>query len=532
MHPEDSGSGVFEDEPEIPEEEKRQILEQIERRVEEGIQPSAAELLPRQKGLRFPLIVNLAALLIVAALICGSLLLFRVRRQKLDLETREYASAEGKILDEFKREAQEKLKEKDTAILRVLKQLGALEAEREQLAGIMELRLQEKEREMRSALEAGLEGEKQRLLRAGTSSDALDRLLLEYETEEKRRISRELEAYQQQIDSLSRARQVALLQEKERARLSLEKATQERERLLQETQKQEIELRRRLQAEQGQAAGPGPTAVSIAREQTLLAQERLVTDQICGAFTLIGRSVSDLRYEEASAELAMLKALFRDERLSALPAVRRRQDSDLQIIEALEALIAAATAMMPPVAVAPEEQPVVPETPSEQVEELRKELLEREAEAAARGRALAYEEILTLISRYQEAESQGSREELGREVARRSEGEPLLERLFQAIQGLVGEAEVAPAEPEETYRILGTVTLSRPESVTVLPIVNLSVAVGAKIEIRRILATGESVPVARGTISEVRPGKLVARIDTLAGEFQPSVTDKVYLKVE
>ena len=61
---------------------------------------------------------------------------------------------------------------------------------------------------------------------------------------------------------------------------------------------------------------------------------------------------------------------------------------------------------------------------------------------------------------------------------------------------------------------------------------DLTVKTGARVEIRRILPTGKSVVVARATITEVQPGKLVARIDSHEGTLVPSVSDKVYLLEE
>jgi hypothetical protein len=500
--PAESHSGIRAGEPEVLEAEKREILEQIERSVAEAITPPPEEQLPRNKGLAFPLFVNLAALIVVAGVILGSIWLFRVRQERLDEETRYYASAEGKILAEFRRESEEKLREKDAAILRVLKQLGTLETERVQLDRMNELRMQDKERELREGLEAALAAEEQRLRLAGASSDAVEKRLQEYEAERTRSLLEELRSFQEQIDSLTRARDLELLQEKENARLSLEKATREREMLLQESQKREAALRSQLQAGPKEGTASSGAARAIAQEETLLAQDRLVTNQISAAYALVCDALAGGRPQEAASGLVVLKTLFQDEDVAALPSVQRRRESDLKIITALEASVVIATTQGSP------------------------------ADVAAAARAGVYGEILSLISRFETADNQASREEIRKEVARTSSKEPVVAKLFQAIQGLAAGGQPLSPSSEGTFRILGTVTLSRSESVTILPVVDLTVETGARVEIRRILSTGKSVVVARATISEVTPQKLVARIDSLEGTLVPSVSDKVYLLVE
>jgi hypothetical protein len=503
--PAESDSGIRAGEPEVLEAEKREILERIERSVAEAVTPPPEEQLPRTRGLAFPLFVNLAALLVVTGVILGSVQVFRVRQQNLDEDTRNFSSAEGKILDEFRRESDEKLREKDTAILRVLKQLGTLETEREQLDRIMELRVQDKERQMREGLAAELEAEEQRLRQAGTSSDAVDQRLREYEATRMRSLVEELRLFQEQIDSQTRARELELLQEKENARLSLEKVTLEREKLLQDALAQEASLRSQLQARSKEGVAPGGAMQAIAQGETLLTRERLITDQIVAAYTQVCDALAGGRYPEAARGLVVLRTLFQVEDIAALQSVQRRRGSDLKIIAALEAFVAAAAKQGPPADA---------------------------AEAAATALADAYKDILSLVSRFEAADDQASREALQKEVAQRAAQEPVVGQLFQAIQRLAAEAEPLSPRSEGSFRILGTVTLSKSESVTILPVVDLTVETGARVEIRRILPNGKSVTVARATISEVTPDKLVARIDSLEGTLAPSVSDKVYLLVK
>ena len=79
---------IHDREQEIPEEEKRQILDQIEKSISESGLPAASGIQPQKKGFVFPLIVNLSALILLIAAVFGAVRMFEVRREKLNLEIR------------------------------------------------------------------------------------------------------------------------------------------------------------------------------------------------------------------------------------------------------------------------------------------------------------------------------------------------------------------------------------------------------------------------------------------------------------
>jgi len=536
---------IYDRHQEIPDDEKRDILDQIEKSVSASSVTDIATAKPRKKGFIFPLIVNLTAAVILAVVVFGALSIFEVRRERLNLETREVASAEGKILDEFKREAEEKLQEKDVAILRVLKQLGSLERERSQLSRIMELRIQEKEREMRRELDAELENRRESLQREGLSAADIERQLLALETEKKRQIFEELQAFQAEVDSLTRQKEQKLLKEKEAARLSLEQATLEREKLLMSTQQEEIELLDRIRPEEGGIAGAVSVQDRLSEREALSVQERLLIDQIVSSYMVIAAKLANKRYQEASAELTALETIFMDEEVSGLPAVQRRKESDLRIIGAFRSLIAQ------PTATGPMEKPGGPSDDEILIEDLRRELREKEGEIeqlsalaerergeivdmqelAAEARDSAYQDVLKTIARFEAVDSEEELEILRRDLGFQA-AEPLYDTLLAALQNLATTSLASQQAAGVSYRILGTVTLVGRDSITILPIANLPLRAGARIEVRRFLDTGESIRVAVGTLTDVKGERLVARIDREEAEGGVAVTDKVYCIVE
>jgi hypothetical protein len=440
----------------ISEEERKQILDQLERSIGEAAVPESTGLQPAKRGFEFPLFVNLAAAVVLLAVVFGAVRVFEVRREKLNLETREVASSEGKILDEFKREAEAKLKEKDAAIVRVLKQLSSLEGERSQLSRIMELRIQERERQMRVALEEELHALRQSLIQNGASATEADRQISLFEARRNQEIREELEEFQQQIDAVARQKEQELLREKAAAKASLEQATVEREELLVSTEEQQVGLLERIRPERSEQPGL-PTGT---------------------AETGMSASMDDL-VEELRREL-------------------REKEGEIESLK--------------------KQAGPVEEVDIEQI--------------ASRARRSAYEEVLATISRFETAQSEEELGALGSELASDMEEEPLRRALVAALQSLSADFFRLGEEANLSFRILGTVTLVGADSVTVLPMVDLPVSPGARIEIRRILPSGEALRVARGTLTEVRGGKLVARIEQLEPGEAVAVTDKVYLIVD
>jgi hypothetical protein len=545
MEPDRRDLDIYDREQDIPENEKIQILDQIEKSISQSTVTTLSAVKPNKRSFVFPLIVNLTAVVVLIVVVLGALRIFEVRRERLNLETREVASAEGKILDEFKREAEAKLKEKDAAILRVLKQLGSLERERSQLSRIMELRIQEKEREMRREMEAELQNRRESLQGEGVAAAEIARRLLALETEKKRQIFEELQAFQSEIDSLTRQKEQQLLREKEAARLSLEQATLEREELLVSAQQEEMELLDRIRPEGSSTVFSTSVQAGLRERESLTVQERLVIDQIVSSYMAITAKVVGKRYDEASVELRGLEAIFLDETVSGLPAVQRRKASDLRIIGALQGLIAQATVTTP--GQAPPDRSV----DTALIEDLRKELREKDGQIdqlkaqaeqepaeiidtellVAEARKSAYQDVLRTITRFEAVSSEEELEDLNRELGSEA-AEPLFDTLLLALQSLTIETLASQQATAVSYRILGTVTLVGRDSITILPIANLSLRVGAQIEVRRLVETGEASRVAVGTITDVKGEKLVARIDRVAAEGGVAVTDKVYLVVD
>jgi len=231
-------------EMEISSEEREQVLREIETAIDESRAPETAELYTvraDKRGWLFPLLINLAAVLLIAAGVFLLTRYFELRRDSITLRRSSYLSAEGTLIQTLKQESENKLQAKEEEIASIQKQLQAVGQERQALKLSLAADLAAKEQELRRQMEAELETEKQRLLSLSTSNAGIADQLRALERRQELSIDREIEQYKRQLDTQLREKEEELLQSQVAARQALDQANQDRELLLAELRQQESE---------------------------------------------------------------------------------------------------------------------------------------------------------------------------------------------------------------------------------------------------------------------------------------------------
>ena len=92
-------------EMEISPEEREQVLREIETAIDESRKPETADLYTlraEKRGWLFPLLINLAAFLLIAAGVFLLTRYFELRRDSITLRRSSYLSAEGKVIQTLK----------------------------------------------------------------------------------------------------------------------------------------------------------------------------------------------------------------------------------------------------------------------------------------------------------------------------------------------------------------------------------------------------------------------------------------------
>ena len=267
-----SGDFTFDKSSGISSEDQRDILLHIDKvakssRILAG--PDTWKVRPKKSGFMLPLAVNVIGLLVLAGGIFGLRALFSGQAEKEATESVMVSSAEGRLLQEIKREAEGQIQEKDKEIADIQAQMAALDREKEQLLSSVETRIKAKEAELRDQLNIELERERQRLQAEGLSETAIQERLKEFEKKKQAEFNAALNDFTRKAEEERIALQANLDKARSEFNKSLSDATAERQRIQDEARAREQALREELnqkdkvlEAERAKTAESLRTAVS------------------------------------------------------------------------------------------------------------------------------------------------------------------------------------------------------------------------------------------------------------------------------
>ncbi len=328
---------------EITPEEREKVLEQIDEIVAQSrisVEPRAFEFTPKRKGGVLPALVNASALLLLAAGVLAAIALFNRREQTIVRRPAALSTAEGKLVEVLRREAQQQLSAKENEIADIQERLAAITQERSQLEAQTEQRLEEREQELRANLTAELQAERRRLESQGVSTAELEERLRTLEAEKARQQQEELERLRQQAEAERLSREQAMSDLTKEYQGSLEQAQAERERLQTELAARQAEAQ--AQAERRTAVLEGERAQAVEQLQALRQSrqdEQLVLDQILSFYGRVREQLGQSRFQDALKSLEDLRSYLQQDSVASLPAVLERRPVELFIVKSLEDLI-------------------------------------------------------------------------------------------------------------------------------------------------------------------------------------------------
>ncbi len=324
----------------ISQEEKRDLVRQIEGAVSSESIAATSRLIafkPKNKGILFPVVINSAALVLIALVVFFSAIIYRVRHSEMSLETGTFLSTERRILDVFREESERQLEERDKAIVTIQDEVQELDRQIEELKRIMQSSIDNREKELRQAMQDALGSERARLRGQGISEEEIDRRIGELEERMSSEYNRQLEEYMRESAATLKKREEELLEEKEKAEKRLEAASREKDQLIEETRRREAELQEKYDSaktrlrEETSEAEERFKAISELREK-----EQLVTDQILGSYAAIITKIENEDFDGAYKDIANLRAMLLDESLDYMPTVVKRRKIELFMVALLE----------------------------------------------------------------------------------------------------------------------------------------------------------------------------------------------------
>ncbi len=336
--PESPGADEFliTDDTKISEEDRNEILSQIETVVEKNQIPITDELFklhPKKKGALFPVLLNIVTLLLVAGGVLFMFRFFQARQESLSMETQAYLSTEGKLIEELRKESEEALSAKEQEINKIQNELAELDRQSRDLQQNMEENIRMREQELREELESELAAERERLQGEGVSQQEIEAQLEALEARRREEFNRQIAEYRDEAQAELAQKEAELTEARKMAEQILEQANEERARLAEETRQREAELRRQFEEEREALESRSSEAETKLRELAEIRErEILINDQIIGSYAEIIDDIQAGNVEAAGNSLEELKRFIQDPAIQTLPSIANRKNVELFII--------------------------------------------------------------------------------------------------------------------------------------------------------------------------------------------------------
>ncbi len=324
----------------INDDERQEILSEIEKAVSASKSPlgdSKLKLNPEKKGMAFPMVINIILFLAVGASFFFSNMLFEQRQGEISQETQFYLSAEGKLLEELRRESQQALEEKDSQISQIQTELEDLDRRSNELSANMEATITAKEAELRSEMEAALEAERMRLSGTGTSQEDIQTKLDELENELLSVNNQALLSFRDESERVLEEQRLELEKTIALNQSMLEDANAEKRRLEEESREREAEMASQFEEEKAALeASTEQARTALSNLANLQEQQYLLDDQVVGAYRSIIERINLEEWETALEGVGSLRRLLTSENVQSIPAYAKKQTTDLFILDIIK----------------------------------------------------------------------------------------------------------------------------------------------------------------------------------------------------
>ncbi len=333
------------EEQSISPEEREKVLAQINAIVAKSriqITADTFEFTPKLRGSVLPIIINVAAAVILVAGILLAAFLFKRSEETIITRPQTVETAEGKLLEALKEESEQALGRKDQEIAAIQKKLANMNSERANLKMESEAELRRRADELTEAMNRELEAERLKLQASGVSEESIAQALRELEEEKNLEYSRQLETIQQQAQADLTRKEEAVNRLIGDYELALQEATTTRNQLQDELTERQQELETQFLKREAALSGDRARALQqLDQFQQQQEQEQLVLDQFLSFYKQVNTNLEGSKYEAALSDLDNFRGYLNQEIVVGLPAISRRRPVELFLIRSLEELIGA-----------------------------------------------------------------------------------------------------------------------------------------------------------------------------------------------
>jgi hypothetical protein len=334
---------VFDESSGISKEDQKEVIKEIEKaasRNKLAAGPQAFILKAQKKGIMMPLLVNLLAVFLLAA--GGGVLYYFYQRGESTLKEEAVAitTAEGKLIEELKKESEAKLLAKNREIDQIQGRLSAIDAERQELARNLEAKVAAREQELRRGMEAALGAEREKLRQQGIAEQDITRRLERLETQKGAELQAQIEGFRRKAEEEKAQAENNLKALQQEYRAGLAQASAERQKVLDEARQRESELKSQLEARtQALEAESQQARQELSRIAEQRAKEQRASNQLLGFYYQIKADMQSGRLDQALATVEGVRAYLNDPAIVALPGVRERREVEFFVLDSIASLV-------------------------------------------------------------------------------------------------------------------------------------------------------------------------------------------------
>lgn len=302
-----------------------------------SITDESFRITPQKKGIGFPIAINILSILAIGGAIYLANMFFQARQKTLSLESGSYVSAEGKLIEELKKESEEALQKKSEEINNIQAELSRLDSERSLLQENFDANLKEREGELRAALLEELDLERERMQALGTSAEEIEAKIQALKAEKERGFQQDIAAYKAESEAALQQKEEELTQAKALTEGLLQQVNEEKSILQEEALKREETIREQFAAER-ESLEEETTAAreELAQLASLRENEQFLVDQILSGYQVIEQNLNTRNYPKALEAVTNLETFLRDETLANVPAIAKRRETELFLVKTLK----------------------------------------------------------------------------------------------------------------------------------------------------------------------------------------------------
>ena len=334
---------AFDPDSGISQQEQKEIRREIEQ-VATGsriqVSPEVFAVKAAKRGVLFPILVNVLAFVVLAAGLALFYFLFQRGETQAARGDTATITAEGKLIEEVKKESDAKLQEKNQQINQIQGQLADLDKQKQDLQTNMDAKVQEKESQLRASMSAELDAEKAALQKQGFSDADIQKKLADLEAQKTADFNKQLDTFKTQADADRKKSEATLANLQTQFNADLAKANADRQQVLSDSRQREADLQTQLaQKTKELASTQAQTQQQLTALSTQKQQEDLAAQQLVGLYSVAQNDIAAKNYPKAIASLQSISSYVNSSDVAVLPGIAKRRAVDLFIVDSLTTLV-------------------------------------------------------------------------------------------------------------------------------------------------------------------------------------------------